>query len=222
MMEYITPQLIMSIFLGVSLAACAGLRVFLPLAIASAALKLGWLPSNATFEWLSHDGIFIALVVATFVESMSYLVPWLDNSLDVIAAPVAVVAGTVLASAAYVDLPIEMQIGLGLITGGTAAGFVHGTTSLLRAGSTKLTGGLANPFFSKIETLFAGIGSFMAIFLPLIAFIGFIIFCFVAVKLIKVILIQRKAMKAAASQFSSQYNGYSEGEMKTVNPDQDF
>lgn len=225
-MEYITPQLIFSIFAGVSLAACAGLRIFLPLVIASGALRAGWMSPNESFVWLTHDAVFMGLMIATFVEIGSYLVPWLDNVLDMIAAPIAVASGTLLAATAYVDVPLSVQLGLGLFTGGAAAGFVHFATSFLRAGSTKFTGGLINPFISRFETLFAGIGSFVAIFLPLLAFIFFVIFCFIAYKFIKVILLQKKMMQTMNAQFASQYASQNGSDadpsgMKTVYPSED-
>lgn len=181
MEEFLTAHSIISVLIGISLAACAGFRVFVPLLISSIAFKMGWITPIESLKWLSTTPALITFGVAALFESLAFLIPWLDHIFDVIAAPLATVAGMVLASAVMKDMPTSMQVGLGIIAGGGVAGMVHGATSLLRLGSTKFTGGLGNPFFAKVETLVAGIGSFLAIFVPILmilALVGFFWFSY--------------------------------------------
>lgn len=180
-MEYINTPHILSVLIGISLAACAGFRVFIPLLISSFAFKLGWITPIESLAWLGSTTAFIIFLVAAIFESLAFLIPWLDHAFDVMAAPLAAGAGMLLASALLNDMPTSMQVGLGIIAGGGTAGMVHATNSLLRLGSTKLTGGLGNPIFSKLETLVSGIGSFLAIFLPVIVIlllVGFFWFAY--------------------------------------------
>ena len=51
-----------------------------------------------------------------------------------------------------VDLPPPLRWGIGVIGGGAVAGVVQGSTVLLRAKSTALTGGLGNPVVAAGET----------------------------------------------------------------------
>ena len=175
-MEYLNTTNIISFLIGVSLAACAGFRIFIPLLISSIAFKLGWISPIDSLKWLGSTEALIIFAVAAVFESLAFMIPWLDHAFDVMAAPLATVAGMVLASAVMKDMPPSLQIGLGIIAGGGTAGMVHATSSLLRLGSTKMTGGLGNPIFAKIETLISGIGSLLAIFLPIIMILGLVLF----------------------------------------------
>lgn len=162
---------IMSACLGVGLAACCGFRVFVPLFVAALGHKLGFVGSLSAFEWLDSWVALVTLGVATFVELGAYYIPWLDNLLDALAAPAAIVAGTVLTTSFLkIDSPV-LNWGLGLILGGGPAGLIQAGTSVLRLGSTATTGGLANPIVATTENA-AAIGlSVLAVVLPLFAFV---------------------------------------------------
>lgn len=162
---------IMSACIGVGLAACCGFRVFVPLLVASLAMRLGFVGTASGFEWLGGTPALIGLSVATAAELAAYYIPWLDNALDTLATPAAVGAGTLLGTSfLHIDNPV-LQWGLGLIAGGGSAGIIQAGTSLLRLGSTATTGGLANPAVSTGENV-ASIGfSILTIALPLIGVI---------------------------------------------------
>jgi hypothetical protein len=68
-----------------------------------------------------------------------------------------VAAGTLLTTS-FIDIDNPMlQWGLGLIMGGSTAGFIQVGTSLVRLASSKFSGGVANPVVSTAEN-FASIG----------------------------------------------------------------
>ena len=159
---------IMSACIGVGLAACCGFRIFVPLLIASAATKFGFIGTMAGFEWLGTWPALFGLLVATVAEVGAYYIPWLDNVLDTIATPTSIIAGTILSTSfLHIDNPV-LHWGLGLMLGGSSAGIVQAGTSLLRLGSSATTGGLANPVVASGENI-ASIGlSIFSIFLPLI------------------------------------------------------
>lgn len=166
-----TMNWIISACLGIGLAACCGFRVFVPLLTAGLAAKFGLIHPSANFAWLSDWSALIGLAVATIAELGAYYIPWLDNLLDTIATPAAVVAGTLLSTS---FLPIENPVlhwGLGLMLGGGSAGLVQAGTSLLRLGSTATTGGLGNPVVATGENI-ASVGfSVLTVLLPLLAFV---------------------------------------------------
>jgi hypothetical protein len=111
------------------------------------------------------------LAVAAVVEIGAYYIPGVDNLLDTIAAPLAIVAGTLMVAAPLWDLPPLLKWTAAIIAGGGAAGLTHGLTSLIRAKSTLTTGGLANPVVSTVELGGSVLLSILALLVPVAALI---------------------------------------------------
>src|SRR5262245_17214833 len=141
----------LSIALGIGLAAATGFRVFLPMLIVSAAAYTGHLPLGDSFAWLGTPPALTMLSVAAIVEIVAYYVPGVDNLLDTLATPAAFVAGTVVSAAVMTDVPPLVKWTAAVIAGGGVAGLTQGITTLLRAKSTILTGGLGNPVIATAE-----------------------------------------------------------------------
>lgn len=168
----VTPELmpLVSVALGLGLAAAAGFRVFVPLLALGLASRQGWLSLAPGFDWLASPPALIAFGTATVVEALAYHVPFLDHLLDVVATPSAVVAGTLASAAVFTDLPPVVKWSVAVLAGGGAAGLVQTATVLARVGSTTFTGGLGNVLFATFE-LFGAVGTVvLAIALPLVAF----------------------------------------------------
>ena len=158
----------LSVLTGIGVAAACGFRVFVPLLALGLAGRWGVLPLNDSLALLSSVPALIALGTAALLEVVAYYVPWLDNALDVAAAPAAVLAGVVASAAAITDLPPVLTWGIALIGGGGAAGLLHGATSLLRLKSTAMTGGVGNPVVSTGELLGALVTSVLALLVPVV------------------------------------------------------
>lgn len=159
-------EAILSVLTGVGVAAACGFRVFVPLLALGLAGRAQVLPLNDSFAVLASLPALIALGTAAVLEVGAYYVPWLDNALDVVAAPAAVVAGVLASAAAITDLPPVLAWGIALIGGGGAAGLLHGATSLLRLKSTALTGGAGNAVVSTGELGGAVVTSALALLVP--------------------------------------------------------
>lgn len=172
-----TWQAVMSVGIGLGLAAAAGFRVFVPLLVLSVAARAGYLPLSAGFEWIGTTPALLAFATATVLEVAAYYVPWLDNALDTIAAPTAVVAGVLASASVMTDLPPLVKWSVAIVGGGLAAGVVAGSTSLVRLKSTATTAGLANPVVATTELAGALVTSLLAIVLPLVVllFVGAVI-----------------------------------------------
>jgi hypothetical protein len=138
-------DLALSIALGVGLAAATGFHVFLPMLVVSAAAYTGYLPVGENFAWLGTPSAMMMLGVAAVVEILAYYIPGVDNLLDTLATPAAVVAGTLVSAAVITDLPPMLKWTTAIIAGGGVAGLTQGVTALLRAKSTVLTAGVGNP-----------------------------------------------------------------------------
>jgi len=166
-----TLQGLLSVAIGLGLAAACGFRVFTPLLIAGAAAHWGWLPLAGGFDWLGSTAALIAFGTATVLEIGGYFFPWVDHALDVVATPAAVLAGMVAAASVVSDLPPLLKWTVTIIGGGGVAGLVQGASVLLRLKSTALTGGLGNPVVATVEAAGAMLTSILAIAVPLVGLV---------------------------------------------------
>ncbi|MET0988607.1 MAG: DUF4126 domain-containing protein [Steroidobacteraceae bacterium] len=172
----------LSIALGIGLAAAVGLRVFLPLLVASAAAYTGHLQLSDSFAWLGSGPALIMLAVAATAEVLAYSVPVVDNALDAVAAPAALVAGTLVSAAVMTDLPPIVKWTTAIIAGGGVAGLTQGVTTALRAKSTALTAGLGNSVIATSEAGGALLLSGLALIAPFIAVAVVAILCWLAIR----------------------------------------
>ena len=159
--------LIMQIAMGIGLAACAGLRLFLPLFVVSVAGLTEWLPLDERFAWMGTWPAVTVFGIAVVVELLADKIPWVDNALSATQGWLKPVAGAMLAVAMLSELtPLQATV-LGVIAGGSTAGVVHLLQTTTRLISSTLTGGLANPVLSVGEDVLALTGSVLALVVPL-------------------------------------------------------
>lgn len=156
------------ILLGIGLAASSGFRVFLPLLITSIASQLGYLNLAPGFEWMGSWIALISFGTAAIAEITAYYIPWLDNLLDTISGPLAMIAGTVLTASFLTDLSPLFQWTLGIIVGGGTAGIVKVGASAARLTSTATTGGLGNATVATSENVLSVVMSIFSFLLPII------------------------------------------------------
>lgn len=164
-----TSETIISIFLGVGLAASTGFRVFLPLFALSLASYFGVWELNESWQWIGSLAAVITLGVATITEVLAYFIPWVDNTLDSVAIPLATIAGTVVMISTIANLDPVITWSLAIIAGGGTAATIKGANATGRLASTATTGGLANPVVSIVETGTAVVVSTASIFVPVLA-----------------------------------------------------
>jgi hypothetical protein len=125
------------------------------------------------------------LGVAALVEIVAYYVPGVDNLLDALAAPAALVAGTVLSAAVMTDLPPVLKWTAAIVAGGGAAGLTQGLTALLRAKSTLFTGGIGNSTVATVELGGAFVLPLLALAAPLFAFALVLLLLWMALRLLR-------------------------------------
>lgn len=162
-------EIILSIFIGIGLAAAVGFRIFIPFLIVSIISYTGNLELSTNFTWIGTLPALVCFSVATILEILAYYIPWLDNFLDTIEHPLAITAGIVLTGAVIKDLPPLIKWAMALIAGGGVAGTIHAATGLIRLKSSAVTGGLGNPVVSTAEAGGATILSLLAVFIPAFA-----------------------------------------------------
>lgn len=155
-------ETILGLCIGVGLSAACGFRVFVPLLVMSIATLMGWYEPAEGFEWLAIPAVCAALGFATICEIAAYYLPWVDNLLDTIATPAAVVAGTLSTMAVSSGEMSQFATwAAALIVGGGTAGVVQMSTVAARGVSTATTGGLGNFVVATGELIVLSILAFV-------------------------------------------------------------
>ncbi|WP_418995759.1 DUF4126 domain-containing protein, partial [Akkermansia sp.] len=151
------------------LGAACGFRIFVPLLVAAIAIRGGFLTVTPEFAWLGGTAALVTLSVATLLEIAAYYIPVIDHTLDVLGAPAAIVAGTILAAGFIGSMDPMLKWGLAAIAGGGAAGIIHGGMAAIRGAASAATGGLGNSVVTTAETASASIVAVLACVLPVAA-----------------------------------------------------
>jgi hypothetical protein len=165
----------LAIALGICLAASCGFRIFAPLLVTSVAASAGYVNVSESFNWLGSWPALIAFAVATVIEIGAFYIPWLDHVLDVIASPIAMIAGAILFAAVAFELDPFVKWALAIVAGGGSAAVVQGGTMVARGGSTVTTGGLANFIVSTFENIAAIVFPTLSLILPLLTFAALVV-----------------------------------------------
>lgn len=153
--------------------------MFVPLLALSLAARSGWIELSPAFQWIGTTPAAMALGTATILEIAAYYIPFFDNALDAIAAPVAILAGIVASASVLTDLPPWLQYTIAVIGAGGTAGVVHASTGLLRLKSSAATAGFGNPLLATLElagSIFLAIVSLLFPLIALVVVIGVVAF----------------------------------------------
>jgi len=162
---------LLGIFIGIGLSATCGFRVFVPLFGMSIAHHAGALSFSSGFDWIGSWPATITFGVAMVIEIAGYYIPWVDNLLDTIATPAAIVAGTIATASMVGDVSPFLRWSLAIIAGGGIAAVIQSSSVLVRGASTASTAGLANPIVSTGELAASILGTLISIVLPIVALI---------------------------------------------------
>lgn len=171
----------LSILIGLGLSAACGFRVFVPLLVMSLASRagVGQLVLGDGFTWIGSNAALISFAAATVLEIAGYYIPWVDNLLDAVATPTAIVAGIVVTASSVTDVNPFLQWSLAILAGGGTTAVFQGITATMRQISSFTTGGLANPLVATAEAGGSALLAVLAITLPVVAIllvIGLLVF----------------------------------------------
>jgi hypothetical protein len=152
MSDVTLAEVVSTLGLAVALAACAGLRAWLPLLMAGGLARAGMLDLGESFRFLSSDKALALFAVATVVETLGDKVPAVDHALDALSTVLRPAAGAVLAASIFGRIADPLQaVALGVAVGAPSAFVPHAGKAALRGLSTTFTAGLANPLLSLVE-----------------------------------------------------------------------
>ena len=166
-------ELLFSVLLGLGLSSAVGFRVFVPALITSVAAYTGKVELAESMQWIGSIPAIVTFGVATILELVAYYIPFVDNLMDTVSTPAAPICGSLLMGSTIIEMDPLIKWPVSIIAGGGLATSIQSGNSLIRLKSSGLTGGVANPVVSTIEAGFAGIISFLSIFLLVAA--GFVI-----------------------------------------------
>ncbi len=191
---HLSVESLVAVAIGIGLAAATGFRAFVPLLVAGLAARWGALPLSDGFQWLSSTGALVALTTASVAEVAAYYIPGVDHVLDIVASPVALIAGVVASASVMVDTPPALMWPVAIIAGGGVAGLTKFMSAVVRAKAGLATVGLANPIVSTGETAGALGVAVIAIAVPLLCLLGLIVLF---------VWVSRRARRLMAATFSA-------------------
>ena len=142
------------LMLGVSLAACAGFRAWLPMLALGIMARSGQVALHPSFQFLTNDGGLIIFGVAAVLEFLGDKFIVIDHFLDAAGTIARPVAGTLIASAMLTKMDPSTALLLGLVAGGGTSLTVHAGKALARAKVSLLApfhGGAGNAVVSLGE-----------------------------------------------------------------------
>jgi hypothetical protein len=168
-----TGELALQLATGIGLAACAGLRAFLPLLVVGLAGRFELVTLSQSYDWLSGWPALMVFGVAVAVEIAGDKFPVVDHLLDTIQTFVKPCAGALLTASVVSDWsPLGLTV-VWIITGGATAGIVHLAKAKLRVISTATTAGLGNPALSVAEDVAVVAGSAVSLAAPVLLLLLF-------------------------------------------------
>ena len=171
-------ELLLGIFSAFGLSASAGLNAYIPLLVVGVVAH--YFPATLNlakpFDLLANPWILILLGVLVIIEMVADKVPAANHVNDLIQTFVRPAAGAI-AFAASANVITDINPVLALACGLLVAGSVHTVkAAAVRPAVTATTAGAGNIPVSIAEDIFATITSILAVVLPIIAGILFIVF----------------------------------------------
>tara|TARA_B100001750_G_C15460345_1_gene573903 strand:- start:373 stop:960 length:588 start_codon:yes stop_codon:yes gene_type:complete len=166
--------IVIAAFMGISLAAASGFRVFLPPFLMSLAVKVNLIDIDlvgSQFEFFTSTPAIIILGIATVAEFAAYYTPWIDNILDTIATPAAVLAGIGVTAISLEGSEPIIQWAIAVIAGGGMSAIIQTATVATRGISSTFTLGVANPVVATSENIASVALTIIAILFPILAIV---------------------------------------------------
>lgn len=181
-------ELLVQLAMGLGLAACAGLRAWLPLLCLGLLTRAGYVELAPAFAFLGRTDMLIVFGVATVLELLGDKIVAVDNVLDAAGTVVRPLAGALLATSVVTHADPGLSLVLGLILGGGTAFTINAGKAAIRAKSTALApvhGGTGNMALSVGEDLASLGGIGLSVWLPLVAAVFVLLALYLAVRLVR-------------------------------------
>jgi len=174
---------VQTVALAIALAACAGLRAWLPLLLAAGLSRLEILELGPQFGFLRSNQALALLLLATLIEIVADKIPALDHALDGLSTVLRPAAGVVLAASVLgtVSDPLTAWV-FGAATGAPAALVPHAAKTGVRLASSLFTAGLGNPIVSVVEDAATLAAFLLALVAPVLVALGVVALAWVVLR----------------------------------------
>lgn len=164
------------------LAAATGLNAYLPLLIVGALARYTDLIAlKSPWSALTHPVVLVVLVVLLIIEITVDKIPAVDTINDVIQTFIRPAAGAILFAASS-NVISDMSPVLAMVCGLLVAGGVHAAKATVRPAVTATTAGLGNPVVSAVEDTVSGVTTLVAIIIPALILVIFIVILYLFVR----------------------------------------
>jgi hypothetical protein len=155
--------------LAVALAACAGIRAWLPLLLAGVMARAELLKLGDSFAFIGSNKALVLFGAATLLEVLGDKIPAVDHTLDALGTVLRPAAGSLLAASVMWQVSDPLTaLALGAAVGAPVAMAPHAAKAALRAASTTFTAGLANPVLSFLEDVLTVMLFVLAVLVPVL------------------------------------------------------
>jgi hypothetical protein len=176
-------ETLLALGVGIGLASVAGVRAFLPLALAVFFTRLGLfelpVPVVTVDVWTLLGGLTVLAVLEIVLDKVRAL----ERGFNYAMVPVRAASGALLFTAAL-GLDIEAGSPLWLVAGAVVAGVVAVLKVALRPSTKTETAGVSASFLSGFEDAVAAVGSAVGFFVPYLPLllVAFLLFFFYRVR----------------------------------------
>lgn len=150
------------------LSGAAGLNAWVPMLGVALAGRLGWVETDASYDFLESTPALIVLSVGFVVDFVGDKVPVVDHVLHAVGGVVGPAAGAIV-FAAQSGVAGDLDPNIALVLGAITAGTIHVGRASMRPLSTATTAGAGNPVVSLVEDAGAAVLTVVAFLLPILA-----------------------------------------------------
>ena len=162
------------IFSAFGLSSAAGLNAYIPLLAVGILGRMGYLHLTGPYAMLTSTTALAILGILAIVDFVADKVPAVDHGVHAIGAFVNPIAGAILFGSQTHAID-HLPPAFGLVAGILVAGSFHATRAAVRPVATATTAGMANPIVSFMEDMVALFLSLLAIFIPILGFLLFLV-----------------------------------------------
>lgn len=176
-------ETLLAVGIGVGLAAIAGVRAYLPLALVGLFARLGFFELPAPFGFIDDWTAIGAFLVLALLETGLDKVPSLARVLNIVQTPLRIAAGAVLFA-----LALQEGLDAGAIPELVVGGFIAGVVAVLkyawRPRADASSAGVSSSFLSTVEDVVALVGGIIAVLVPLlpVALVAFLLYFFFRIR----------------------------------------
>jgi hypothetical protein len=183
---------ITSLLSALGLSTAAGLNAYIPLLVVGLLSRYTELINlGKPFDALENPLVLLVIAVLALLDFIGDKIPAVDHTLHAVGLIVAPIAGAIVAMAASSDTGSVSPL-LAAICGVILAGTTQTARASARPLATATTAGVANPVISFFEDVVSAALSFLAILVPVFAFLLVILFAILMVLLFRRVFWRRR------------------------------